>query len=256
MKKVIFGMMAMMIISLFGNAVLAQKPTVKPRDLFIQKEKDEDKGKSGAKVRILLKRGNEKERFVTPNETFMSGDKIKLAFDINFDGYVALLNVGSSGKITMLYPYVGTDGKIEPSDKEQLIPANKKDYIVFDNRPGTEQLTIVFSTNPIKDVQDVIQMSGQSGSDTSTTTTSTTVSGSANATVNVTNNGDGSTIYVATSAEAQAILQELNSRSLKRSKSRDLYVETVNNDATYVVAESSLISEPTAFVISLKHERR
>lgn len=248
MKKLILGLLIVGIVSFVaGASVFAQK--AKPRDLYIEKEKNDDKGKSGAKVRILLKRGNEQERYVTPNETFISGDKIKLAFDINFSGYVALLNLGSSGKITMLYPYVGVSSKVEPSDKEQLIPSNEKDWIKFDNRPGTEQISIIFSTNPIESVQQVIDMSGQS----QTSTTTVSAGASANATVNVNNSGNGSTIYVATSTEAQAILQELNSRSVKRSKSRDLYIETVNNDATYVVAESSLISEPTAFLITLKH---
>jgi hypothetical protein len=252
MKKTIFGLMMVMLMSLLTNAITAQRPTAKPRDLFIEKEKDESKGKSGAKVRILLKRGAEKERYVAPTETFYSGDKIKLAFDINFSGYVALLNVGSSGKITMLYPYPGVDAMVEPSDKEQLIPANSKDWIAFDSRPGSEQITIIFSTNPIQSVQQIIEMSGQNN----TSDNSSTVSGSAGATVNITNTGNGSAIYVAASARAQAILEELNARSLKRSKTRDLYVETVNNDATYVLAESSLISEPTAFVITLKHESK
>lgn len=257
MKKLIFGLIMMAAMSLLTNAVMAQKPSTKPRDLFIQKEQDETKGKSGAKVRILLKRGNERERYVSPNETFYSGDKIKLAFDVNFPGYVGLLNVGSSGRITMLYPYPGADPMVEPSDKEQLIPANPKDWIAFDDRPGTEQVTVIFSSNPIDSIEQIIEMSGQSNTgSSSTSSTTTSVSGSAGATVSVTNNGNGSTIYVATSAEAQAILEELNARSLKRAKTRDLYVETVNNDATYVVAESSLISQPTAFVISLKHERR
>ena len=253
MRKLILGLMAIILISMLGNAAAAQK--IKPRDLFIEKEKNEEKGKSGAKVRILLKRGTEKERYVTANETFVSGDKIKLAFDINFEGYIALLNIGSSGRITMLYPYVGTDSKVEPDDKEQLIPANRNDWITFDKQAGTEQITIVFSTNPIKSIGQIVEMSGQSVPEPATTTT-TSVSGSANAAVTISSNGDGSMIYVATSAEAQAILQELNSRSLQRSKSRDLYVETVSNDATYVVAESSLISEPTAFVITLKHKNR
>ena len=249
MKK-FFCLLALAIVcSIFAGAVVAQKPAAKPRDLFVEKANDSSKGKPGAKVRILLKRGNERERFVSPNETFYAGDKIKLAFDVNFSGHVALLNVGSSGRITMLYPYPGADSAIEPSRKEQLIPANPTDWITFDNKPGTEQITVAFSTNPIGSVQQVIEMSGQSSAPSAAASSSTTV--------NVTNNGGGSsTIYVATSSEAQAILAELNSRSLKRAKSRDLSIETVNDDATYVVADSSLISEPTAFVISLKHERR
>jgi hypothetical protein len=50
-------------------------------------------------------------------------------------------------------------------------------------------------------------------------------------------------------------LLDLATRSLKRGKSsRDLSIQTVNDEATYVVAETSLISQPTAFVITLIHE--
>lgn len=270
MKKLIFGILTVAafalaaLLPLAGGVSHAQnsngkddknKQKARPRDLFIQKEEDASKGKSGAKVRILLKRGSEQQRFVSPNENFYSGDKIKLAFDINFAGHIALLNVGSSGKITMLYPYPGASSAVEPMAKEQLIPANQNDWITFDNRAGSEQITVVFSTNPINQVDQVIQMSGQNASNGGNSNTgNATANGNANTTVNV--NGNNSTIYVATTAQAQAILEELNSRSLKRSKTRDLYVETVNNEATYAVAETSLISEPTAFVITLKHQNR
>jgi hypothetical protein len=231
MKKIFFGMMMLALLSFSGNDVLAQKTLKKARDLFIEKEKDGDKGKPGVKVRILLKRGNQDERYVSPNETFYSGDKIKLAFDINFSGYITLLNVGSSGKISMLYPYVGTDAAIEPSEDQQLIPANKKDWISFDNRPGTEKISVVFSTNPIESVNETIALSKQSdGADS-----------------------DGEA-YNASGPKSQSILTDLNSSTLKRSKSRDLFIETVKDDATYVVAESSFLAEPAAFVITLKHQ--
>jgi hypothetical protein len=222
------GMIMLAMMSVLGNAVIAQK---KARDLFIEKEKNEEKGKSGVKFRILLKRGSQPERYVSPDEAFYSGDKIKLAFDINFSGYIALLNVGSSGKISLLYPYNGTDAAVEPSESEQLIPANNKDWISFDDHQGTEKITVVFSTNPIASVDDVVKMSKKAN-----------ISVSGNITINT------------SSSEAQSLLVDLNSRSLKRAKSRDLSIQTVNDEATYVVAESSLISEPTAFIISLRHQ--
>ena len=229
MKRMIFGLVMLAMFGVLSNTVLAQK--TRARDLFIEKEQTVTKGKPGVKVRILLKRGNQSERYVTENETFYSGDKIKLAFDINFSGYIALLNVGSSGKVSLLYPYAGTDAAVGPSETEQLIPAKTNDWIKFDDHAGTEKITVVFSTNPIDAVDQVMQAANQSG---------ITISGS---------------VTINTSApQAQSLLVDLNARSLKRAKSRDLSIETVNNEATYVVAESSLISEPTAFIITLKHQ--
>lgn len=205
------------------------------RDLYIEHADDDTQGLPGAKVRILLSR-NGKESYVTPNENFVSGDKIKLAFDVNFEGHVALLNLGSSGKFNLLYPFKGADSSISSDDAEILIPGGKDTWIKFDNKVGTEQISIVFSKNAIQSIQEVIDLSGGNGNGNSS--------------------GGGTEIYLANSNEAQAILSELNSRSLKRAKSRDLYIETASNDATYCVGSSQVITEPTAFVISLKHGRR
>ena len=227
MKKIMFGLMMLVMVSFLANAAPAQKKSSKARDLFIEKERDDDTGKSGVKFRILLKRGNEAERYVAPDATFYSGDKIKLAFDINFSGYIALLNIGSSGKINLLYPYAGIDAAVEPDDDEQLFPAGSREWITFDDQPGTERISVIFSSNPISDINDVINSAKNKGK----------ISGS-----------------FSVDAESQEVLINLNSRSLKRAKSRDLFIETVDDDATYVVAETSLISQPTAFVISLRHE--
>jgi hypothetical protein len=223
MKKVLFAMMMLLMVSLLGNAVMAQKKGGKARDLFIEKARDETKGKSGVKVRILLKRGSDRERYVDPDETFYSGDKIKLAFDINFSGHIAMINIGSSGKLSLLYPYDGVDSAVEESDDEQLFPAQDNAWITFDDQPGSEKISIIFSTNPIKDIQNVMEMS-KGG------------------------------ISASIEASAQSILVKLNSRSLSRAKSRDLSIQTVDKEATYVVAEQGLISQPTGFIITLNHE--
>lgn len=219
MKKVVFAIMVMMMISALGTAVSAQKA----RDLFIEKANNEDTGKSGVKFRILLKRGDQRERYVAPNEMFYSGDKIKLAFDINFSGHVAMLSMGSSGKISLLFPYDGVDTAVEPSEFEQLFPAASNAWITFDDQPGTERITVLFSTNSISSIDDVLEKTKASNS-------------------------------ISVSAEVQGILVQLNARSLRRSKSRDLSIQTVNKEATYVVAEESLLSQPTAFIIKLEHQ--
>ena len=249
------------------------------RDLYIEYQNNASQGLPGAKVRVLLNR-NGQERYVTPNETFYSGDRIRLVFKTNFAGHVALLNLGSSGKINLLYPYKGASSAVVANGKNEIqIPS--RDWIRFDERAGEEKISIIFSRNPLQSVEQVIGLSVQnSGTAVSnggnatvnngTIVNNTTVNNTTlnNPTVNNTtlnnspvtstnvNANNGSEVYVATSSEAQQILQELNARSLKRAKSRDLYIETANSDATYIVANANLISEPTAFVINLRHERR
>lgn len=228
MKKLLFGITMLLLFGSLSDSLVAQ--TARARDLFIEKEQNASKGKSGVKFRILLKRGNQPERYVADNEPFYSGDKIKLAFDLNFSGHIALLNLGSSGKISLLFPYTGTSSAVTAGSTESLIPGNTNDWIKFDNQPGIEKIAVVFSTNPIEAVDKAIEAAGKTG---------VTISGSL--TINT------------SSPQTQSSLNELCSRSLNRAKSRDLTIETVNKEATYVVAETSLISEPTAFMITLTH---
>ncbi|MCY7376978.1 MAG: DUF4384 domain-containing protein [Pyrinomonadaceae bacterium] len=103
-------------------------------------------GKPGAKVVIERMRGG-KLAFVSPNSKFRSGDKIRLRFTTNYDGYLKILNVGSSGKVNLLFPYDGADDRIKPSSDFQ-VPKNG-DWIVFDDTPGTETLTVIMSNKPL-----------------------------------------------------------------------------------------------------------
>lgn len=103
------------------------------------------KGRPGAKV-IIERMRDGKLAFVSPNSKFRSGDKIRLRFATNFDGYLKILNVGSSGKVSLLFPYEGADDRIQPT-KDFQVPKSG-DWIVFDDTPGTEVMTVVMSKKP------------------------------------------------------------------------------------------------------------
>lgn len=104
------------------------------------------KGKPGTKV-VIERMRNGKLAFVSPNTRFRSGDKIRLRFATNFDGYVKIINVGSSGKVNLLFPYSGADDRIRPTSDFQ-VPQNG-DWIVFDDTPGIEMLTVLMSKEPM-----------------------------------------------------------------------------------------------------------
>ena len=101
-------------------------------------------GRPGTKVVIELMRAG-KLSLVSPLAVFRSGDKIRLRFATNFDGYLRILNIGSSGKITLLFPYQGADDRLKPSTDFQV--PKDGEWILFDNTPGTETMTVVFSRN-------------------------------------------------------------------------------------------------------------
>lgn len=103
-------------------------------------------GLPGTKITIELnRRGN--LSFVRPSYKFRSGDKIRLRLQTNFEGYISLLNVGSNGEVGFLYPYEGADNRIFPS-KDVQIPASDA-WIVFDEKTGTENLTVIMSKAPL-----------------------------------------------------------------------------------------------------------
>lgn len=114
-------------------------------------EKPSSTGLPGTKVTIELSR-NGKLSFVKPNHKFRSGDKIRLRLMTNFDGYISLLNVGSTGDVELLYPYQGADNRVYPS-KDVQIPGSDA-WIVFDNNVGTENLTVIMSKEPLGESSD------------------------------------------------------------------------------------------------------
>ena len=99
-------------------------------------------GLPGTKVLIDLNRGG-KRQFVTANYKFRTGDKIRLILKTNFDGYIAMINKGTTGKFSLLYPYAGADDRVRPSADIQF--PKEGDWIEFDGNSGTEELTIVMS---------------------------------------------------------------------------------------------------------------
>jgi hypothetical protein len=224
MKKLLTLTVLAIAISIFGTMqVSAQKKPAKAKDLFTQYNDNNPStvGAEGAKVAILLKRGNSEARLVSPNETFYSGDKIKLVLDINFSGYAVILNKGTSGKINPLFPYLENgelvDHSVSPNAAVQLPKGNA--WINFDSNPGDEQVTVIFSKNPINEMDRYEESS-----------TGTRVD----------------------SSRADQILAELNSKSLARRKSKDLFTQT-ESDGTYCVSQDGLGSEPVGFSFYLKH---
>lgn len=160
-------------------------------------------GMAGTKVSIELNRGGD-IRFVPPTTAFRSGDRIRLHFALNFSGYVEVWNRGSSGRVTRLFPHGGASNRVERTS-DYRIPNDG--WIVFDDNPGREELTLFVSQKP---------MAGGGGGGYG-------------------GGGMSSSGGSASSAEQQEILAILNSRS---SNARDLRLE-VDGDSGYAFNSSS-----------------
>lgn len=84
---------------------------------------------------------------VTTDHPFRAGDRIRLTVQSNRDGYLTVLNVGSTGRVTPLFPSAA-EGHGAPVRAAQLyqVPANA--FLRFDSNPGEETLILMLSPTP------------------------------------------------------------------------------------------------------------
>lgn len=222
-RNIVYLLIASAFILLTDYSGFAQQTTA--RNLYIERDKNPTQGKPGAKVAIELNRGG-KTSMVSPDYEFKSGDRIRLVLDINFKGYAALINEGTTGKKTLLYPYKGVSSEVFPSNALKI---PNTDWIKFDNNKGVEKLIVIFSAKPIPELAQMFETPA---------TAPTSTGGMANA------------------DEQSQILAELNSRSLDRGKklknSRDLSIEP-SSDGSYVVTNDAQLNDVIGFELSLKH---
>lgn len=74
------------------------------------------------------------------SQVFKAGDKIRLGFKTNVTGYLYVVNVGTSGRVNLLFPRNGSSNLV-PAHQELEIAQT----LVFDGNPGTEQLAVIVS---------------------------------------------------------------------------------------------------------------
>ena len=109
-------------------------------------------GLPGTKITIELMRKG-KLSFVQPTYAFRSGDKIRLRMKTNFEGYVAVLNLGSSGKVNLLYPVEERDNYVKPTADYQIPQGDG--WIVFDDTAGTEIVSVIMSEDKLQSFADL-----------------------------------------------------------------------------------------------------
>lgn len=109
-------------------------------------------GLPGTKLTIELLR-NGRLSFVNPSFIFKSGDKIRLRLETNFEGYVTVLNLGTSGKINLLYPVEGLNNFVTPTSTFQI--PQGEGWILFDKQPGAEIVSLIMSEDELVGITDL-----------------------------------------------------------------------------------------------------
>jgi Domain of unknown function (DUF4384) len=83
---------------------------------------------------------------VTDHRIFRSGEKIRLHFSSNADGNIALIQLGSSGTSSVLFPdpAKGLNDSRILAREDRILPKESA-WFRFDNTPGIEKILVVFA---------------------------------------------------------------------------------------------------------------
>ncbi len=111
--------------------------------------------KISVKATVELTRDG-KQSTVLPTENFKSGDKVRLIFTSNTDGYVYWVAKGTSGQYQVLFPgkKVGTDNTVV-RNKEYTVP--NRGAWRFDDKKGTETVVCLLAPNKIDELENAIK---------------------------------------------------------------------------------------------------
>lgn len=107
----------------------------------------------GLKTSVKLVAADGSTRTVSPSTKFKSGDVIQLALQSNKTGYLYVVNIGSTGKETVLFPSKAAENNRVVAFQEYIIPARMK----FDANAGVEQLIVALSPTPTNSVETRVQ---------------------------------------------------------------------------------------------------
>ena len=107
---------------------------------------------TGLRYRLLKIAGDGAEVSVDPaTATFKAKDKVRLTFESSIDGYLYVVQQGSSGKWTTLFPHPDINGgrnQIRRAE-EYPVPPSADGWFVVDDTPGTDHIFVFLSKEPV-----------------------------------------------------------------------------------------------------------
>lgn len=121
----------------------------------------EQRAADGLKV-IIYQAGANGLAPVSPGKTFKTGDRFKLKFESNFDGYVYVINVTPRGENRLLFPRGLTRHNNVRAGESYDIPA-ANDF-KFEGEPGLEVLRVLMSRSPVYILETVLDRAPRNAS--------------------------------------------------------------------------------------------
>lgn len=104
---------------------------------------------AGLRYRLIQQSPDGTEVDVDTATTFHSGDKLKLAFESNIDGYLYVASQGSSGNWTVLFPSPQINGGRNAIKRAEEYGVPPDGWFMFDATTGTEHLFVFLSREPL-----------------------------------------------------------------------------------------------------------
>ena len=112
----------------------------------------------GLRYSLLLRDADGRYEEASPTAVFHSGDHIRLSVMANQPGYLYVIEQGSTGNWSPIFPAAGSSQEVNRVEQGRVyqIP-NGNGAFQFDQNPGQEKLFVVLSRNPIPDLDSTIQ---------------------------------------------------------------------------------------------------
>lgn len=131
----------------FGPASFAAPTTA------VQVAEAQDKGSATGASSIVIhleQKKGEKEIAVRPEHVFEPGDVVRFRLTSGFDGYLYVIDLGSSGTYTTLFPAAGTtiDNAIRQG-VDALVPSVEDGWFQVEGPAGFDILYFLVSSTPI-----------------------------------------------------------------------------------------------------------
>ena len=107
-------------------------------------------GNAGIRYRVLRREPAGEAVEVDPDTTFRSGERIRFAFEPNVDGFLYVVQRGSTGRWSVLLPHPLIKGGRNAVTAFEQVMIPPEGWFRFDETPGTEQLFLYLSKEPIE----------------------------------------------------------------------------------------------------------
>ena len=104
---------------------------------------------AGIKYRLLRRGPDGTPVEVDPDTMFQSGDRIRFAFEPNIDGFLYVIQQGSTGRWSVLLPHPLINGGRNTVTRFGEVAVPPEGWFRFDENPGSEQVFVYLSKEPL-----------------------------------------------------------------------------------------------------------